>query len=56
MTTLFLLLAATLSLMIAGASHRALAGVRARRQTAWELDRAEWRHWIRRPEPARMGV
>lgn len=56
MTILFVLLAATLSLMIAGATHRALGGVRARRRTAWELDRAEWRHWIRRPEPARTSV
>jgi hypothetical protein len=56
MTMLFVLLAAGLSLAIAGGTHRALAGVRARRRTAWELDRAEWRRWIRRPEPARTGV
>lgn len=56
MTILFVLLLLSLSLVIAGATHRALAGVRVRRRTAWELDRAEWRRWIARPEQARTGV
>ena len=49
-TTIFLaLLAIVLSIVVGGATHFALAGVRARRRAAWEVDRAEWRRWISRP-------
>jgi hypothetical protein len=29
-------------------TYRGLAAVRARRRSAWELDRVEWRRWLSR--------
>ena len=46
-----LILYATLVLALATlavASYRGLVTLRARRRTAWELDRVEWRRWLRR--------
>jgi hypothetical protein len=42
-------LAVPLATAIIAAAYRSLAGLRARRRTAGELERAEWRHWITRP-------
>ena len=47
MTPVFGMLA--LAIMIAAVSFRASAGLRVRRRTRWELERAEWRVWIARP-------
>jgi hypothetical protein len=48
-STIFLaFLAVALSVAVSAVTYRALAGVRARRRTAWELDRALWRLWITR--------
>lgn len=50
-TMLFAFIVGALAIAIAvgGPAHRALAGARARRRAAWEVDRAEWRRWITRP-------
>lgn len=48
-TFAFVLLALALTLAAGAVAHFALAGVRARRRAAWELERAEWRRWITRP-------
>lgn len=48
-TLLFAFFAVPLATAIIAATYRSLAGLRARRRTAWELERAEWRHWITRP-------
>ena len=29
--------------------YRGLVALRARRRAAWELERVEWRRWLRRP-------
>lgn len=48
-TTLFLVvLAVALTIVVGRATHLALAGARARRRTARELDRAAWRLWMSR--------
>jgi len=39
-------LAVVLAAAVSAVTYRAFAGVRARRRTAWELDRALWRQWI----------
>lgn len=50
-TTMSLLsLAVVLTIVIGRASRGPLAGARARRRVAWELDRVEWRRWMSRPE------
>jgi hypothetical protein len=49
MTNTILLLTLVLVTAVATATYRGLAGVRAKRRVAWELDRALWRHWISRP-------
>jgi hypothetical protein len=48
-TFLFVFLTLALATGIAAGTYRASAGVRGRRREAWELDRAEWRRWIKRP-------
>lgn len=50
MTILFVVLAAALATAAAGAALNVLQGWRARRLAARELERAEWRLWISRPE------
>jgi hypothetical protein len=48
--TIFLaFLTMTLTTAVAGTTYRSLAGLRARRRAAWDLERAEWRLWITRP-------
>jgi hypothetical protein len=49
MTILFAFLALALVMAIGPVSYRGLAGLRARRRAAWELERADWRLWITRP-------
>jgi hypothetical protein len=49
MTPTFLLAFLALAAAVALVSYHGLAGARARRRAAWELDRAEWRQWITRP-------
>ena len=41
-------LAVALAVAVFALTYRPLAGVRARRRAAWELDRALWRLWITR--------
>ncbi|HEY9506386.1 MAG TPA: hypothetical protein VIQ27_10465 [Gemmatimonadales bacterium] len=48
-TLLFVFLALALVTGIAAVTYRASAGLRSRRREAWELDRAEWQRWIKRP-------
>ncbi|MEZ0336290.1 MAG: hypothetical protein ACAI18_20040 [Gemmatimonadales bacterium] len=48
-TIALVLLGVALAIASGGAARRDLAGVRARRRAAWELDRAEWRRWMARP-------
>jgi hypothetical protein len=48
-TILLAFLAVALLTAVAVATYRSLAGLRDRRRTAWELERAEWRLWISRP-------
>lgn len=50
---LFALLFIAVATAIAAVSYRASAGLRGRRREAWELERAEWREWISRPETVR---
>ncbi|HET7470976.1 MAG TPA: hypothetical protein VFJ81_14930 [Gemmatimonadales bacterium] len=49
MTKTILLAFLAIALVTALATYRSLAGLRAKRRTAWELERAEWRLWISRP-------
>ena len=49
MTKTILLAFLVVALVAAVVAYRSLAGFRARRRTAWELERAEWRLWISRP-------
>ena len=43
------LLVLTVAALIGGGARLVLAGSRARRRADWELDRAAWRRWMRRP-------
>jgi hypothetical protein len=45
----FVLFALALVTAIALVAYHASAGLRGRRRLAWEVERAEWRRWIRRP-------
>jgi hypothetical protein len=47
-TILLALLIVALAALVALMMYHGLAGARARRRAAWELDRAEWRQWITR--------
>lgn len=49
MLALALLAVGLLILVLGRATSVALAGVRAGRRAAWELDRAAWRRWMSRP-------
>jgi hypothetical protein len=48
-TILLAFVVITLATAVAATIYRGLAGVRARRRDAWELERADWRHWMSRP-------
>lgn len=47
-TIVLVLLVLALAAPVALKMHHGLAGARARRRAAWELDRADWRQWITR--------
>jgi hypothetical protein len=47
-TMLIAFLALALAAAVSARTYRAFAAVRARRQAAWELERAVWRQWITR--------
>jgi hypothetical protein len=49
MTNTILVAFLAVALVTAVATYPSLAGLRARRRRAWELERAEWRLWISRP-------
>lgn len=48
-TILLALLMVAVATWLTFMAYHGLAGVRAERRAAWELDRAEWRQWISRP-------
>ena len=48
-TILFAFVAVALVIAVAAARYYDLVAIRARRRTAWELERAEWRAWMARP-------